>query len=113
MGIYTQYSFVNRGTTPATDVRIKLTYPIGTQIKKITPPFKYKESEDGDSKVVELYVNRLEVDRQLSVSLHTEYAPTGPPEILCNEKVKVRGWGERRGIAITIRDRIERIFKGG
>ncbi len=88
MGIITQYSFVNKGTMHATEVKIKLTYPAGTQIKKITPLYKHKEFEDDDSKVVELHIKRMEVDLGMSVLLHTEHAPTGPPEITCNENNK-------------------------
>ncbi len=85
MDIFTQYEFVNKGTMPATYVKIKLTYPAGTQIKKIVPPFRYKELEDDDSKVVELYVQRMEVNIPLAVSLLTEHAHIEPPKVSCNE----------------------------
>lgn len=93
MDIFTQYAFVNRGTIPATYVKIKLTYPAGTQVKQIIPPIKHKELEDGNSKVVELFIQRMGVDIPLAVSLLTDRAPTEPPKVLCNENVILEAAG--------------------
>jgi hypothetical protein len=86
--VYTQFSFVNRGTIPATDVKIRLTYPARTKIQRIIPPIKLTESEDERYKVVELYIQRMDKDIPLAVTLLTDQAPASimPLQFQCNEE---------------------------
>ena len=83
---YTQYTFVNEGNIPATEVKIILTYPAGTMIQRISPPYmKYTESEVNQTKVVELEMQRLDIYTQLSILVTSSHEPIGPPEIQSKE----------------------------
>ncbi len=84
---YTHYTFSNRGNIPATEVKIILTYPAGTEIQKISPPYmKYTESEDSLVKIVELEIQRLDIYTQLSILVKSSHEPIAPPEIQCKER---------------------------
>lgn len=84
-GFHTQFSFSNRGNIPATDVKIRITYPAGTQIHKITPTLKFTESEDTLVKTVELEFQRLNVNTPLTIIVASSHELTTLPKILCNE----------------------------
>ncbi len=96
-GFHTQFSFSNRGTIHATEAKIILTYPPGTQITKISPPIKYTESEDSLKKLIELHIKRLNADDKrlnadasLGVFVTSSHEFITPPKILCHEQESVR-----------------------
>ncbi len=80
-GFHTQFSFSNVGVVPATDFKIILTYPAGTEIQKITPPLKHTESEGDLGKLVILEIQSLDVDRSMGILVASSHEPTGPPII--------------------------------
>lgn len=84
-GFHTQFSFSNEGTIHATEAKIILTYPPGTQITKISPPIKYTESENSTKKLIELHIRRLNADASLGVFVTSSHEFIAPPEILCQE----------------------------
>lgn len=90
-GFQTQYSFSNRGNIPATDVRIMLTYPAGTEIQKITPTVEYTDSENDLAKLVEIEIQRLDLHTQLSLLVASSHEPTEPPKVLYNGDVEAEG----------------------
>jgi len=82
----TLFNFFNKGTMPATDVKIRLVYPVGTKILRITPPIKHTESEDGKVKVVEIDVQRMDIDMPLGFLVLSEFEPIAPPTCLYHEQ---------------------------
>ncbi len=84
-GSYTQYTFINMGNIPATEVKILLTYPAGTEIQRISPPMKYTESEDLQTKIVEIEIQRLAINTPLVICVTASHAPIAPPEIQSKE----------------------------
>lgn len=89
-GFHTQFSFSNRGTIHATEAKVILTYPPGTQITKISPPIKYTESEDSLKKLIELHIKRLDIDASLGVFVTSSHKSKAPPKIQCHEQESVR-----------------------
>lgn len=82
----TQFAFINLGTIPATDIKIKLTYPAGTKIQSVIPPLKLTESEDDQHKIAELNIQRMDRNIPMAITLITDLAHIESPEIICNEE---------------------------
>jgi len=87
---HTQFSLYNIGTIPATDVKIRLTYPAGTQIQRIVPPMKFTESEDDIEKLIEIVIQRLDVNMPLGILVTSSHEPTASPQIQWHEQKSVQ-----------------------
>lgn len=86
----TQFTFFNKGTMPASDVKISLLFPRGTDIIRISPPLKYEESEDADTKIVEVYITRLKPNIPIGFNILSEFEPISLPTIDFHEEKAVQ-----------------------
>lgn len=87
---HTQFTFTNIGTVPATEVKIRLTYPAGTEIQRVAPSMKFTESEDNIEKLVEIEIQRLDVNMPLGILVTSSHEPVAPPQIQCHEQKSVK-----------------------
>lgn len=87
---HTQFTFSNIGKIPATDVKIRLTYPASSEIQRVIPPIKFTESKDDIDKIVVLEIQRLDVNRPISLLVTSTHEPKAPPDIQCHEQKSVQ-----------------------
>lgn len=88
---YTQIAFVNKGTIPATDVKLRIRYPPNTKIDSISPPLKWHESNDKIATVIELNIMKMDArPRPFTLAILTDKAPDENFEIQVHENKGVR-----------------------
>ena len=101
---YTAISFVNNGTIPATDVKIRMIYPPDTKIIKVLPPMKNDISSDQNATVFEFNIVKIDASpRPFTLALLTDKKP--------NEKFDIQEH-ETKGVKILPynRTRLSHLF---
>lgn len=88
---HTAISFVNNGTIPATDVKIRITYPPDTEVIEVSPAIKMHTSTDKKATVIEFNIIKMDVSpRPFILAILTDKKPDEKFDIQVHEDKGVK-----------------------